>query len=62
MSSTEIVDPRVDAIRCASRNRHSEVVKLLLCDSRVDPRARNNEAIVNASHSGCLETESGSEW
>jgi ankyrin repeat protein len=43
------------AIRLASQRGHSEVVKLLLEDKRVDPSACNNEAIRWASKNGHLE-------
>ncbi len=38
-----------DAIRWASKNGHTEVVKLLLADDRVDPSSRDNSAIKLAS-------------
>jgi len=49
------VDPsanRNEAIRWASVNGHSDVVKVLLADSRVDPAAYDNEAIRWASADG----------
>ena len=43
------------AIREASRNGHTEVVKLLLADPKVDPSASNNDAIRWASQNGHTE-------
>ncbi len=55
-------DPRVDpsadnngGIRCASRNGHVEVVKLLLNDPRVDPSAYNNDAMRCSPENGHAE-------
>ena len=42
-------------LRYASENGHSEVVRELLKDSRVDPSADNNYAIQRASKNGHLE-------
>ena len=36
----------------ASKNGHSEIVKLLLADDRADPSARNNYALRWASQNG----------
>jgi ankyrin repeat protein len=41
-----------EALRWASRNGHSEVVKVLLKDSRVNPADNNNQAIIWASRDG----------
>jgi ankyrin repeat protein len=51
-------DPSVEnnwAIIIAAGNSHTEVVKLLLQDSRVDPSVENNEAIITASMDGNYE-------
>ena len=46
--------PIVDVFIGASRNGRVEMVKILLNDNRVDPSARNNEAITWASENGNL--------
>ncbi len=40
------------AIRCACKNGHIEVVRVLLQDRRVDPSARNNLALALATDNG----------
>jgi ankyrin repeat protein len=47
-----LIEDKNYAIQTASQNGHTEIVKLLLADKRVDPSADDNWAIKRASRNG----------